>query len=253
MIVTMDGPAGAGKSSVAKQLAHQLGFAFLDTGAMYRCATYACLANNVVLSDPIAVEKCSNAIRIAFEGERICLNGEDVTDQIRTPEVTCSIKCIADNLKVRERMVHLQREYAKDRNIVTEGRDQGTVAFPNAECKIFLTASPEERARRRVAQLLSQGIQTTFEEVFALQQTRDEEDSKREMGALRIAADSIYFLTDNMSEEQVIENLIDIVLKKRNEIFLQPSPSKEPQRSTKSHDEESLDFPVKSKSTVSLR
>ncbi len=131
----MDGPAGAGKSSIAKQLAQQLDFAFLDTGAMYRCATLACINQAIEMTNREAVEKCANSIQIDFQKDRILMDGVDVTDSLRTPDVTQSIKYIADNARVRERMVELQRTFAGNRDIVTEGRDQEPLHFlmPNAK------------------------------------------------------------------------------------------------------------------------
>lgn len=218
MIITMDGPAGSGKSSLAKMLAQRVGFAFLDTGAMYRCVTLCCLRSEVDLSDEQAVASIAESILIELDGERIVLDGEDVSSLLRTPEVTRSIRPIADNHRVRSRLVSLQREWAGTRNVVTEGRDQGTVAFPNAECKIFLTASPEERARRRIAQLNSMGMAADYDDILSQQNLRDAEDTSRSVGGLKAASDAIYVHTDGMSEEAVLERLIELVRERRERL-----------------------------------
>jgi cytidylate kinase len=215
MIVTMDGPAGAGKSSIARLLAKRLNYAFLDTGAMYRGVTLICLRLGISLDDETAVYKVAEDLNFDFVDEKVFINNEDITALIRTQDVTNSIRAIADNVRVRRRMVELQREWADLRNVVTEGRDQGTVAFPQAECKIFLTASPEERARRRVSQLAAQGISTSFEDVLEAQMQRDDEDIRRAEGGLKAASDAVYVYTDGLTEDQVIDKLVTIVRSKR--------------------------------------
>ncbi len=211
MIVAIDGPAGAGKSSVAKRLADRLGFAFLDTGSMYRGVTWYCLENNVELADIDKVASVASQLKLRLDHERVWVNQTEVTDEIRKPRVTKSIRSIADNIQVRVRMVELQREWAANRNVVTEGRDQGTVAFPDAECKIFLTASPSERARRRVQQLAENGITVEYHEILQMQELRDLEDRERSIGGLRRADDAIEVVTDGMSEAEVLDQLESIV------------------------------------------
>ncbi len=215
MIVTIDGPAGAGKSSVAKQLAREIGFDFLDTGAMYRCVTLACIRKNIDLTDIQAVAQIARSIRIELIQSNVFLNGEDVSQEIRRPSITQSIRAIADNTAVREELVALQRRWTEGRDVVTEGRDQGTVAFPNAECKIFLTATPEERARRRVGQLIDLGIDADYSEILAFQNQRDSYDTQREAGGLKAASDAIALWTDGMTEDQVLQCLIEIVQSKQ--------------------------------------
>src|SRR5438105_12024047 len=153
MIVAIDGPAGAGKSSIARRLAKRLGFAFLDTGAMYRAVALAALRQNLGPNDVAAITRLTEALTIDFDGTRTLLDGEDVSAAIRTGEVSATVHLAADNVAVRQRLVELQRQMASGRDLVTEGRDQGTVAFPLAECKIFLTATRHERARRRFEEL----------------------------------------------------------------------------------------------------
>jgi cytidylate kinase len=217
MIVTIDGPAGAGKSSVARKLADSLGFAFLDTGAMYRCVTLQCLERGVELSDPNGVVEVARNCKIEFRDKGVFANGVDVTDAIRDVAVSSAIKFIADNIDVRELMVKAQQSWAVGKNAVTEGRDQGTVVFPAAECKIFLTASAEERAARRCRQLLAMNKEADYEAILSAQKERDQHDSSRPVGGLVAAKDALHVNTDCLSEEQVLERLIDIVRRKQAE------------------------------------
>ncbi len=214
VIVTIDGPAGAGKSSTAKRLAQEIGFEFLDTGAMYRCVTLACLRQQLVLTDINEVASIATKIHIELRNNHVFLNDEDVSEEIRKPSVTQSIRPIADNALVRQALVTIQRQWTEGREFVTEGRDQGTVAFPNAECKIFLTATPEERAHRRVVQLIDLGIDADYQEILLQQNQRDISDINRESGGLKAAPDSITVWTDGLSEEQVLQKLVDIVQSK---------------------------------------
>ena len=211
MIVTIDGPAGAGKSSVARQLANVLGFQFLDTGAMYRCVVLAALDAGIDLTDQVAMANIASEMNFSTDGDQISLNGQDVTAAIRTQEVTTSIHYAADNPQIRNILVRLQQDFASDVDVVTEGRDQGTVAFPNAECKIFLTASPVERARRRQEQLRQQGEHVDLEAVLQSQQTRDEQDEARELGGLHAAVDAVHVVTDGMKQFEVVEHLERLV------------------------------------------
>ena len=211
MIVTIDGPAGAGKSTVARALAKRLGFRFLDTGAMYRAVALAAMRRGVPLEDAAALGALASEIEIEFDGDRVLVDGEDVTEAIRASAVTAAVRHVADNLQVRGRLVELQRRMGRTGNIVTEGRDQGTVAFPDAECKIFLTASPEERARRRVRDLQRRGERASFEEVLAQQTRRDREDASRPVGRMVQAEDAIEVTTDGLSIEAVVDRLCEIV------------------------------------------
>ena len=211
LIVTIDGPAGAGKSTVARKLAAKLGFDFLDTGAMYRCVALSGSRQNVDWGDEAALGEIARSLPLEFDGARVLLGDEDVSAAIRTPEVTAIIHYAADNLMVREAMVDLQRKLAAEDNVVTEGRDQGTVAFPQAECKFFLSASAEERARRRVEQLRQNGKQASLEEVLEQQTVRDEQDEAREVGGLKAAEDALYVITDGMKPFEVVEHLERLV------------------------------------------
>ncbi|MBB3205354.1 cytidylate kinase [Rhodopirellula rubra] len=211
MIVTIDGPAGAGKSSIARDVAVELGFAFLDTGAMYRAITYGAMQAGVELQDVASLVSYAEAATLTWEDDRIDLDGEDVSDAIRTPMVTSNIRFIADPPEIRGCLTEQQRRIAKGRDIVTEGRDQGTEVFPDAECKIFLTASPEERARRRQLQLIASGREASLEEVLIAQNQRDLEDRMRDVGRLRAASDATVIQTDGMCPEQVKQAVLDTV------------------------------------------
>jgi cytidylate kinase len=216
MIVAIDGPAGAGKSSAARALARRLGFRFLDTGAMYRTVALAALRRGLDWNEPEALAELARRLKIEVGDDRVLLDGEDVTDEIRTSAVTAATHYAASNGAVREHLVSLQRQAAGRDNVVAEGRDQGTVAFPAAECKIFLTATPGERARRRLLDLEMRGEPATFEDVLAQQNLRDERDAAREVGPLRPAADAIHVLTDGLEPEQVVDRLEEIVSKVRS-------------------------------------
>ncbi|MCC9607597.1 (d)CMP kinase [Blastopirellula sp. JC732] len=215
MIVTIDGPAGAGKSSISRQVAERLGFEFLDTGAMYRAVAWAVLRQNRELTDESVVADVASKIDIDLSGGRVLVDGVDATDEIRSPDVTQATRYAASNVAVRMHLVELQQQFGREKDLVTEGRDQGTVVFPHAECKIFLTASPEERARRRVADLATRGVSAEYDDILAQQNRRDEEDSSRTVGPLRKADDAVELCTDGMTPEEVIQRLIDIVEERR--------------------------------------
>lgn len=211
MIVAIDGPAGAGKSSAARALAHRLGFRFLDTGAMYRAVALAGLRRHVDLADSQAVARLAREIAITLDQDRVLLDGDDVTHQIRTLAVTSVTHYPANNAAVREHLVESQRQFAVGQNVVTEGRDQGTVVFPQAECKIFLTASPRERARRRHLDLLAHGEHVTLEEVLADQNERDLRDASRDVGPLKPADDATTLSSDGLSADEVVDRLEALV------------------------------------------
>jgi len=214
MIITIDGPAGAGKSTVAQALARRLGFRFLDTGAMYRAVALAGIRQKVDWDRPEQLARLAESLDIGAVGPRIFLDGEDISEAIRCREVTAAARYAADNPAVRRRLVALQREVAGEDDIVTEGRDQGTEVFPDARCKIFLTASREHRARRRLRDLESRGEPATIEEVLAAQERRDREDSFREIGALVPAADAVEVCTDTMTFDEVVDRL-ELLVKSR--------------------------------------
>jgi len=224
MIVAIDGPAGAGKSSVARRLEHRLGFQFLDTGAMYRAVALTALRHGFGDQHPRQIAELARQTSLVFLNERVILDGYDVTAQIRTSEVSNAVYLAADNFAVRERMVEMQRDFAVNQDTVTEGRDQATVAFPDAECKIFLTATAEERARRRHAELSNRGEQVSFDDVLAQQNERDYRDSTRAVGAMRVAEEAIVVYSDGLTYEQVVDQLEQIVRQRQHELELTGSP-----------------------------
>jgi CMP/dCMP kinase len=211
MIVTIDGPAGAGKSSAARRLAKRLGFRFLDTGSMYRAVALAGHRRNVVWGDHDELAAVAANLKLEMSDDRILMDGEDVTRAIRTLEITTLTQYAADNDAVRRHLIQLQREFAQGQNVVTEGRDQATVVFPDAECKIFLTASEEERARRRFQDLLARGEEVDLQEVLKKQRHRDQRDTERTFGGLAKASDSIEVLTDGLTPDEVVDRLEHIV------------------------------------------
>jgi cytidylate kinase len=178
---------------------------------MYRAVALAALRGGLGDSDADEIAKLAQSLSINFDGTRTVLNGDDVSAAIRTSEVSAAVYLAADNVAVRRRLVELQRQIAAGRDIVTEGRDQGTVAFPRAECKIFLTASPRERARRRYEELRSRGESVSLEEILAQQADRDQRDATRPVGALIKAEDAAEVVTDGLSTDQVVERLERIV------------------------------------------
>jgi cytidylate kinase len=207
MIITIDGPAGAGKSTVAKLLAQRLGFFFLDTGAMYRAVALAGLRRGIDWAVPEQLAELAANVQIDLDGDRVLLDGQDVSHAIRSSQVTAVTRYVADSPQVRQLMVALQRRLAAGKNVVTEGRDQGTLVFPRAELKVFLTASPEERARRRLRDLATQGESGTFEQVLQAITQRDQQDEQRPVGAMRRAPDAIELCTDGLTVEEVVDRL----------------------------------------------
>jgi CMP/dCMP kinase len=206
MIVTIDGPAGTGKSTAAKRLAAALGFEYLDTGAMYRAVAALCLEAEVELNS-LAAAEIARTSNITFQGGRTIARGLDVTEYLRSPEVTQAASIVAQHPEVRSALVARQRQLAAELNFVCEGRDQGTVVFPQAECKFFLTASPEERARRRMEELALCGKHVPYNELLAQQRERDERDRTRDVAPLRPADDAIQIDTTAISLEDVVRQL----------------------------------------------
>ena len=212
MIITIDGPAGAGKSTVAKLVAKRLSYRFLDTGAMYRAVTWAAMQQGIDVTDHEAVSNVAAKIEIAFEDEKVLVDGADVTSDIRTSDVTVNVPEIADNAGVREQMVMLQREIAAEGDFVCEGRDQGTIVFPNAECKIYLTASAKQRAKRRCEQMGSDGCEADFDTILKQQQDRDQRDLDRPVGRLLMARDAREIISDKKTLDEVVEEIIEVAL-----------------------------------------
>jgi cytidylate kinase len=214
MIVTIDGPAGAGKSSAARLLARRLGFEFLDTGAMYRAVTLAGLRAGVDLSNQDALAHLMDDIHLEMPAERVLLGSEDVSAAIRTAEVTAASGAVASSPVVRRRLVEAQRAIAAGRNMVCEGRDQGTVVFQDAICKFFLVADPEARARRRQGEMLKRGERIAWEDILRAQQARDQRDVSRVLGPMVPAADAIHLDSTHLTLEEVVQRMEDEVRKR---------------------------------------
>jgi CMP/dCMP kinase len=202
MVIAIDGPAGAGKSSVARALAERLGFTYLDSGAMYRCVALAALRAGADLDDGDAMTLLAGAASIVLDGDRIKLDGGDVSTAIRKPQVTAASSRVSVHPGVREALVERQRELIAAGRYVAEGRDIGTVVSPDSPLKVFLTASPEERARRRASQ---SGEDPAA--VLAAQRERDERDENREHSALRPAADAVELDTTGLGQADVVERI----------------------------------------------
>jgi cytidylate kinase len=214
MIVTIDGPAGAGKSSAAKALAKRLGFEFLDTGAMYRAVTLAALRASIDLQDQKALAKLLSEIRLEMPAGKVLLNGEDVSGQIRTAAVTDASGPIASSPVVRRQLVEWQRQIAHGRDMVCEGRDQGSVVFPDSPCKFFLQADPHERALRRQREMTARGEAISLEEVLNAQDIRDRRDTERDLAPMVPAHDAIILDSTNLSLDQVVARMEADVRKK---------------------------------------
>lgn len=216
--IAIDGPAGAGKSTIAKAAAKAFGYIYVDTGALYRAVAYYALSRDRDVSNAEAVESLLQEITPELKylnGEqRVFLNDEDVSDKIRTPEVSMGASAVSAIPRVRDFLFDLQKKIAAENNVVMDGRDIGTVVLPNADVKIFLTASPEERARRRHKELAEKGQTVAFEEVLEDVNRRDYNDSHRDIAPLRQAEDAVLCDTTNVDLQGAIDMLVNIISEK---------------------------------------
>lgn len=215
MIITLDGPAGAGKSSAARALAARLGWCYMDTGAMYRAVTLVALEQGIPLEDAGRLAAVAEAIAIEFRDGRVLVDGRDVSRDIRTERITAATRPVADAPPVRAAMKQIQRRMAAGLDIVTEGRDQGSEVFPDADVKVFLTASAEERARRRHREELARGSGISLTDVLAAQAARDDGDRVRAVGAMRAADDAVVLETDGLRPEEVVDRLVGLIEARR--------------------------------------
>lgn len=218
--IAIDGPAGAGKSSIAKEAARRLGFIYVDTGALYRTVALNAIRNNVSLNDPAAIaQTLSNAkISLAFADgtQRVMLNGEDVSEQIRTPDVSAGASKVSAVPAVRQYLFDLQKNLAAENDCLMDGRDIGTVVLPNAQLKVFLTASPEERARRRWNQMKEAGTEADYDEILKDVNQRDYQDTHREIAPLKQADDAVLLDTTHMNFEEVVAELLRLTEERRH-------------------------------------
>ena len=213
--IAIDGPSGAGKSTIARVLAEELGFVYVDTGALYRTVGLAALRRGLDPHDVAAVEPMLAELQVSLgyaEGsQRVFLNGEDVSDQIRTPEVSMAASAVSALPPVRRFLFELQQDTARRQNVIMDGRDIGTVVLPFADVKIFLTASAEDRAQRRFDELIAKGTVVTFDEVLRDMKERDYNDSHRAAAPLRPAEDAVLVDTTGYTLEKAVETLKNLV------------------------------------------
>ncbi|NIK28325.1 cytidylate kinase [Thalassobacillus devorans] len=218
LAIAIDGPAAAGKSTVAKRVAHQLGYVYIDTGAMYRALTWCALKKGLNLEEEENIHKllqaCEIQLQMEKEGQHVYVNGQDVTQSIRTQEVTNQVSIVAKHRKVRDVMVRRQQQLAAKRGVVMDGRDIGTHVIPDAEVKIFMIATVEERAERRHQENLEKGFSSDLEELKDEIRRRDEIDSQREVAPLVKADDAVEIDTTSLSIDEVVERIIQVVKNK---------------------------------------
>ncbi len=214
-VVAIDGPAGSGKGTITKLVGERLGLLNIDTGATFRCVTLAMLKQNIKIDETEKIKKLLETIKIELErkGEeqKVWLNGEDVSVQIREKAVNDFVSPVSTLKIVREKLLELQRNIAQGKNVIMEGRDIGTTVFPDANVKIYLDATPEERAKRRVLQNIEKGIPTTYHEALENVKARDKMDSERELAPLKRAEDAIYIDSTRMTIPEVVEKICHMI------------------------------------------
>lgn len=213
-VVAIDGPAGSGKGTVTKRVGEQLGLINIDTGAMFRCVTLNVIEEKVDIEDENRIEEMLDKIEIDMkESGEIFLNGKDVTNRIRENDINNMVSPVSIIPAVRKKLLDLQRKIAQGKKVIMEGRDIGTVVFPNADVKIYLDASPEERARRRMKQNQEKGISGSYEEVLKNIIDRDRRDMSREVAPLKRAQDAVYIDCSSMSIEETVQEIVKIINK----------------------------------------
>ena len=208
MIIAVDGPAGAGKSTISKLIAKKLNINYIDTGAMYRAVTYKCLSEGVDVKNEEAVIEVAKRTDIDFRDNNIYLDSKVVNEEIRTREVSANVSDVAKIKEVRYLMVDVQREIGTRNDVILDGRDIGSYVFPNADYKFFLVATPEERGRRRYKELCEKGFEGTLEEIIKDIEKRDEIDSNREFAPLKKADDAIEIDTTGLGIDEVVEDVV---------------------------------------------
>ena len=220
MIIAVDGPAGSGKSTISKLLAKELGLVYLDTGAMYRLFTLKILKENISFSDSDKINELLENLNINIENDRFYLDEKDVSEEIRKTDIAENVSKTAAIKEVREKMVNLQREFSKSKNVILDGRDIGTVVFPEADIKIFLVADPRERAKRRFKELKAKGENISLDNIYENILKRDRLDSTRENSPLKKANDAIEVDTTGKNIEEVKNIILNLYInkdKKNNE------------------------------------
>lgn len=217
-IVAIDGPAGTGKGTITSLISKEMGLVNIDTGATYRCVALYAIKNNIELEEKEKIIESLPSIHIDMKNEqgvqKVYLNNEDVTNEIRSKEVTKIVSQVSSIVEVRLAMVEVQRNMAKGKDVIMEGRDITTYVFPNADVKIYLDADVKERAKRRYKEMQEKGIEMTYEEVLKNIQIRDKNDKEKEIGALKVAEDATYIDTTNLSINEVKEKVKEIIKEK---------------------------------------